>query len=264
MKVTPIRTPIVRAGETSTAELVDRVLPPLDEGAVVAITSKVVSLCENRVVPVGQVPKQELVEQLCDSYLAEVAPHGFHFTVTRGILIPSAGIDESNGDGCYVLWPDDPQASANRLRRHLQERHDVRHVGVLITDSTSMPMRRGTAGICLAHSGFHAVNDYVGQPDLFGRRYRVSRANVASGLAAAAVVSMGEGAERTPLCLLDDIPTVRFQDRDPSQEELAEARIEPDEDVFGPFLGSLAWKKGRGSSLGLSGPEAATLSERRP
>lgn len=253
MKVTPIRTPIVTAGAVSTADLVDEVVSTLAESSVVAITSKVVSLCEKRVVPVRGTNKQALVEAVCDSYLADATPYGFHFTITMGTLIPAAGIDASNGGGYYVLWPKDPQASANALRRHLQERHGLRRVGVVITDSTSMPLRRGTVGICLAHSGFAAVNDYVGQRDLFGREYRVSRANVAGGLAAAAVVAMGEGAECTPLCLFEEIPTLRFEDHDPTEAEVAEARIRPEQDVFGPFLSSLSWKKGGGGAGPLPG-----------
>ena len=34
----------------------------------------------------------------------------YHMTLTikQGMLIPTAGIDESNGDGYYILWPRDP------------------------------------------------------------------------------------------------------------------------------------------------------------
>lgn len=253
MKVTPVRTQIVTAGAVSIAELVDAAIPTLAESSVVAVTSKVVSLCEARVVPVSGTNKQALVEAVCDSYLADATPYGFHFTITMGTLIPAAGIDASNGGGYYVLWPKDPQASANALRRHLQDRHGLRRVGVIITDSTSMPLRRGTVGICLAHSGFAAVNDYVGQQDLFGREYRVSRANVAGGLAAAAVVAMGEGAECTPLCVFEEVPTVRFEDHDPTEAQVEEMRIRPEDDVFGPFLRSLSWKRGGGDRGPLPG-----------
>lgn len=245
MKVSPVRTDAITSGSFDVVGLLDRYLDRFVDGSILAVTSKVVSLCENRVVPPGSADKYDLVEQESDYYLSE-AHDGFHFTITRGTLIPSAGIDESNGAGNYVLWPSSPQASANLVRRHLRDRFDLRRVGAVITDSTCTPLRRGTTGICLAHSGFEAVNDYVGTADLFGRPFRVSQANVAGGLAATAVVAMGEGAESTPVCVIEDVPFVKFQDRDPSEAELDEMLIPLQTDLFAPFLGAVAWQAGRG------------------
>jgi dihydrofolate synthase / folylpolyglutamate synthase len=245
MRVTAIKTRRVTAGKTMLDRFVDDHLPSLVDRSVVAITSKVVSLCENRVVPPGTATKADLVAAEAERYVATPGAHGAHFTIARGTLVPSAGIDESNGGGDYVLWPANPQATANQLRAQLRGRHRVKHVGVVITDSTCTPLRRGTVGICLAHSGFSAVNDYVGKRDLFGRPFQMSQANVAAGLAAAAVVVMGEGAERTPLCVIEDVPFVRFQARNPTAEELRYARISFDEDLFAPFLGSVTWQAGR-------------------
>ena len=246
MRVTPIRTARIRAGDMTLSDLLDSAVTDLAEGSVVAVTSKVVSLCEGRVVPAAQTTKAELVAQEAEWSLADPRPGGFRFTITHSTLIPSSGIDESNGDGHFVLWPADPQASANAARRHLRTRFGLRRVGVVITDSTCSPLRRGTSGIYLAHSGFRATNSYIDRPDLFGRRLRVSEANIAGGLAAAAVVAMGEGAERTPICVLDELELVRFQPRDPSAGELADLRISPEEDLFGPFLGAVEWRRRTG------------------
>jgi dihydrofolate synthase / folylpolyglutamate synthase len=246
MKVSPVHTDVITAGKFDIARLLDLYLDRLVDGSIVAVTSKVVSLCENRVVSPGSTDKRALVEHESDLYLSGSNEFGFHFTITSDTLIPSAGIDESNGDGDYVLWPSSPQASANLIRRHLRDRFDLSHVGALITDSTCTPLRRGTLGICLAHSGFEAVNDYVGALDLFGRPFRVSQANVAGGLAAAAVVAMGEGAESTPLCVIEDVPFVKFQDRDPSEAELGQTRIPLQMDLFAPFLTAVPWHAGRG------------------
>ncbi len=71
--------------------------------------------------------------------MATSGAHGAQFTIAHGTLVPSAGIDESNGAGDYVLWPADPQASANRLRAHLRRRHGVRHVGVVVTTAPARP-----------------------------------------------------------------------------------------------------------------------------
>jgi F420-0:gamma-glutamyl ligase len=143
-----------------------------------------------------------------------------------------------------VLWPRDAQASANQLRAYLAERFHVRKVGVIITDSTSQPLRRGTTGIALAHSGFKALRDYRGQPDLFGKPLGSSQASLAGGLAAAAVLAMGEGAEQTPLCVISGAPFIEFQDRDPSSEELSELYPGVDEDIFAAFLRGVKWRRG--------------------
>jgi dihydrofolate synthase / folylpolyglutamate synthase len=240
MRVTPIKTARIGAGQLSVRSFVDAHIDDLPDHSIVAITSKVVSLCEDRVVSTDA-SKAELIRRESSRYLQQTNDYGFHFTITHDTLIPAAGIDESNVGGGYLLWPADPQGTANDIRRHLNSVFGPGHVGVVITDSTCTPLRRGTSGICLAHSGFRAVRSYVGEPDLFARPFRVSEANIAGGLAAAAVLVMGEGAEQTPLCIIDDIPFVEFQPRDPSPDELHHLRIAPEDDLFAPFLNAVPW-----------------------
>jgi F420-0:gamma-glutamyl ligase len=67
---------------------------------------------------------------------------------------------------------------------------------------------------------------------------------VANGLAASAVVVMGEGTEQTPIVLMSDLPFIDFQDRNPNQEELEALTISRDEDLYAPFLNGADWKKG--------------------
>jgi dihydrofolate synthase / folylpolyglutamate synthase len=254
--VQPIRTVRVEAGALALERLVDESIDRISERSVLAVASKVVSLCENRIIAGDDTgrSKIELIRRESDRYLADVAPGGMAFTITANTLIPAAGIDESNVGGGYLLWPEDPQASANRLRRHLADRYGLREVGVILTDSTCTPLRRGTTGICLAHSGFVAVRDYIGTRDLFDRAFAVSQANLAGGLAAAAVVAMGEGDERTPLCVLEDIPNLTFQARDPTPSELGDLAISPEEDLFAPFLDAVPWHPG-GRALVIGGDD---------
>lgn len=243
MRVEPVRTERVTAGSTTIEALLDRHVDQLGERSIVAVASKIVSLCEARVAS-AQIPKVDLVRRESERFIDPAGPHGFRFTITHGTLIPSAGIDESNVGGDYLLWPRDPQASANQIRQHLSRTHQVTNLGVVLTDSTCTPLRRGTSGICLAHSGFEATNSYIGEPDLFGRRFTVSEANIAGGLAATAVLAMGEGAEQTPLCIITDLPVVTFHGRDPSPTELDRIRIDPADDLFSPFLDAIDWKRG--------------------
>ena len=241
MIVTPIKTDRISADEITIEQIVASSISRIEEGSILVVTSKLVSLCENRVVPRHSADKAELIRQESEQYTADVGKYNFPFTIAHNTLIPSAGIDESNGDDYYVLWPEDPQKSANNIRSFLQAHYNVKNVGVIITDSTCTPLRWGTTGISLAHSGFMALRDYVGQPDLFGRPFQVSKANIAGGLAAAAVVTMGEGTEQTPLCVLEDMTFVSFQDKDPSDEELSSLSIPIEQDLFAPFLTSVKW-----------------------
>jgi dihydrofolate synthase / folylpolyglutamate synthase len=245
MKVTSVKTERITAGATELLPLLERVIPGVANGSVIAITSKIVSLCEGSVIPLDKIDKDDLVVRESDLYLpASVSKYRHHFTITNNTLIPMAGVDESNGDGQYVLWPTDAQGTASQVRAWAKQKFGLSRIGVIITDSTCHPLRRGTNGIMLAYSGFRALNDYIGRPDLFGRPFAVSQADVAGGLAAAAVLEMGEGAEQTPIAILTELPFVHFQDRDPTAEELASVIIPLDEDLFAPFLTSVQWQQG--------------------
>jgi putative folate metabolism gamma-glutamate ligase len=247
MNIIPIKTPIIVAGDKDIFEVIDEALPVIEEGSIIAITSKIVSICEGNVIPKDAISKEKLIVKEADLYLpATLSKYGHHFTVTHNTFIPTAGIDESNGEGYYILWPSDVQKTANEIRRHLSAKHGLQNIGVVITDSTCQPLRRGVYGISLAHSGFLALRNYIGKPDLFGRPLAVTQSNIAGGIAAAAVLAMGEGAEQTPLCLLTDLIDISFQPSDPTKVELEELTISLEDDLFAPFLTAVDWKQGAG------------------
>ena len=246
MTVTAVRTRRVSVRELSLFDLLDEAVPALEPGSILAVTSKIVALCEGRVVPGGgdAAQKARLVAEESERYLPPSSSrYEVSLSIKGNILIPSAGIDESNSDGNFVLWPADPQASANAAWRHLCARSGT-GIGVIITDSTTTPLRMGVCGVPIAHCGFLAVNDFVGTPDLFGRPLAMTRANVAAGIAAAAVTVMGESDEQTPLAVVTDVPFVRFQHREPTAQELAALAIAPEDDLYAPLLGAVAWQRG--------------------
>lgn len=245
MHVTPIKTAPIKANEQSLEKLLDTAIDSFENNQVLAVTSKVVSLCEGAVVPIDTVTKAELVRKEADYYLpAETNQYGFCISIKNHTIIASAGIDESNGNGNFVLWPKNPQESANRIRAYIRNRFNLQHVGVVITDSHVLPLRWGVQGTCLAYSGFAPLKNYMGQPDLFGRKLKVTKANHAEGLAAAAVLVMGEGDESTPFARISDIPFLSFVDQDPSDEEIRQLSISIEEDVFSPLLRAVSWKQG--------------------
>lgn len=229
---TAIRTRIFNAGENLAAFVAESVPRALvKEKMVVAITSKIVSLAENRIVERAKIQKVELVKRESERFYGEIG-HGCFLTVKHGLLIASAGIDESNSaTGDYILYPEDPYASARELWTQLRVVWGLEELGIVLTDSRTMPLRRGVTGIALSYWGFRALRDLIGRPDIFGRPMKMTQMNLADGIAGAAVMMMGEADERTPLALvsgmdLEFVPVV-------SPDEIG---IPYEEDLYYPVL----------------------------
>jgi len=247
MKVTAIKTCKITTKNKSLYKILDKYVPALKEGSVLVVTSKIIAICEGRLVKIGKIEKDTLIKKEADYFLpSEINPYHFSLAIKNNILAASAGIDESNGNGYHILWPKNPQKTANGIRRYLVKRFSLTQVGVIITDSKTTPQRWGVTGIAIAHSGFKALNDYRGKPDIFGRKFKATQVSVMDGLAVTAVLVMGEGREQTPLAIVEDIPFVRFQQRDPTKKELQELKISLAEDLYAPLLTSVQWRKGEG------------------
>lgn len=243
MNVTPIATKPITESDKSLIAILDQYILDFSDGSILAITSKIVSLTEGRVVKAGS-DLQQLIEQESDAYLhPEQNPYGIALTIKESMLIPNAGIDHSNGNGHWVLWPRNAQETANNIRAYLKKRFSLKKCGVIITDSKTSPLRWGVTGVAVAHSGFAALRDYRGKKDVFRQPLLVTQANIADGLAAAAVLVMGEGAEQTPIAVISEMPFVDFQDRNPTDSELQAFRISLKEDLYGPLLQSADWHK---------------------
>jgi dihydrofolate synthase / folylpolyglutamate synthase len=246
MKITAIKTKKIIPGKSNLVDVLCNYLKKFKgrEKIIIAITSKVISICEGKVVKIGSLNKIDLITQEADFILPlKKNKNDIILTLKNNILIPTAGIDESNGNGNYILWPKNPQKSANDIRKYLCKFLGVKYIGVIITDSKTTPLRRGTTGIAVAHSGFVALNDYIGQKDLFGRKLKVTKSNVADALAVAAVLVMGEGAEQTPLAIIEEIPGVKFQKTNPTAAELKDLKISLKSDLYAPLLKGAKWKK---------------------
>lgn len=247
MVVKPIKThKVVPGKDTNLYVILDRHLPRLKEGSVVAVTSKIVAICEGRFVKIGEADKDKLIEQEAEYYLPrKLNKYGVMLTIKQNVLAPSAGIDESNARGHYVLWPSDPQKTANEVHDYLKKKYKLKRLGVIITDSRTLPLRWGTIGVSLAYSGFKPLNNYIGKKDLFGRKLEVTQSNIADSLAIAAVLAMGEGAEQTPLAVIEDVPFVQFQSDHPPRSELKMFHVDMrKDDMYAPVLRAVQWYKG--------------------
>ncbi|MEK7577977.1 MAG: coenzyme F420-0:L-glutamate ligase [Patescibacteria group bacterium] len=206
MNIKAIKTEPVTKETGDIYTLLEKSISSLEENSVLVVTSKIVSICEGRIIKIGTTDKDTLIAQEAEYYLPHTeSKYDVTLTINHNLLVPTAGIDESNGNGYYILWPKDPQKSANSIREYLIKRFLRNHVGVIITDSRSSPLRWGTTGVSLSHSGFLALNNYIGEPDVFGRTLTMTKANIADGMAMGAVTVMGEGREQTPLAL--SLPT---------------------------------------------------------
>ena len=250
MEITPIKTHKITKKDKSILEILDKYLDEFENNSILVVTSKIISITEGRIVPVEGSNKDELVEQESEYYLPkEENKYGFHLTITQNLLIPAAGIDESNGNGFYILWPENPFQSANKIREYLVNRFRIKHAGVIITDSKTTPLRWGTTGVAISYSGFKPLKDYIGKPDLFNREMRVTTSNIMDGLAAGAVSIMGEGQEQTPIAVISDISNVEFVDRNPTEEEIENLKIDLETDVYSSILKRAPWKKGKKERL---------------
>ena len=187
----------------------------------IAVASKVVSTCERRLVELGQVRVTKaarrvsrkwkldqrlaaLVVQEADEILGGV--RGFVLTFKKGVLTANAGIDLKNcPPGSAMLWPEDADASAVRLRKSLERKSGAR-LGVIVVDSRVTPLRLGTVGLAIGVSGLAPVTDHRGTSDIYGRRVRVTRTNVADDLASSAHLLMGETGERIGVVVVRKAP----------------------------------------------------------
>ena len=246
MQILPIKTRVLLPPKDNLLEVLDNSLPKLCERDIVVVTSKVVSIGEGRCICAGTLAeKRGLIEKEAD-YLARFRESRRSvFSIKGHTIVGSAGIDGSNGNGYWTLWPQDPFGSAKELWTYLRKKHGLAQLGVVITDSVSPPMRLGCIGISIGFFGLHPLLRYIGKPDLFGRRFRFERANLVDGIAAAAVVAMGEGNEQTPLAVVRGVPALRFASYDTRHELL----IRPKQDIYYPILKPLYEKAKKKSAV---------------
>lgn len=215
----------------------------LKEKSIIVITSKIVAIGQGRCVKIEKgVSKDDLIKKEADFYIdRKEIPKGYVIlSIKDGILIPTAGIDESNANGYYILWPEKPFEAAKKIYDFIKERYSLKQFGVLITDSHCTPTRNGIEGFGLAFRGFYPLRDYRGQKDIFGRKLKMSQTNIVDSLAAAAVFVMGEGKEQTPLAIIEDAGEIKFGEFKNTEKIM---KININKDIYSPLLKSVKWEK---------------------
>jgi F420-0:gamma-glutamyl ligase len=217
----------------------------LKENSIIAVTSKVVSIWQGRCLKVdGKINKDELIKKEADLYLErEETPENYAMlTVKDNILIPTAGIDESNAKGYFILWPEKPYLAAKKLHEFFLEKYNIKNLGIIITDSHCTPLRTGTMGMSIAYYGFYPLRDYRNKKDIFGRELKMSQLNLVDSLAVLAVLNMGEGKEQTPIAVIEDVGDIKFGKFDFLKTNPLNIKIK--DDIYWPLLKGVKWKRG--------------------
>jgi coenzyme F420-0:L-glutamate ligase/coenzyme F420-1:gamma-L-glutamate ligase len=171
---------------------------------VLVVAHKVVSKAEGRVRRLSEIEPGERAHSLAaehrkDARLVQAvldesaellrAVDGTLICVTHhGLVCANAGVDQSNAsaDGDeLVLLPEDPDASAARLRAGIEAARGVRPA-IVVTDSFGRAWRLGQTDVAVGAAGVVPLDQWIGRPDSFGRELRVTSIAVADSIAAAA------------------------------------------------------------------------------
>jgi len=219
--------PEIAAGAPLAKLLLESILragTALQAGDVIVLAQKIISKAEGRVVQLAGVTPSGRAQNIAreagkDPRIVElmlresrkvlrVKPGVIIVEHNLGFVMANAGIDQSNvpdGDEAVLLLPENPDASARRLRDELRERTGM-ETGVLVIDSFGRAWRNGVTGTAIGIAGMPALIDLRGNRDREGRALRVTQVAAADELAAAASLVMGQADEGTPAVLVRGFP----------------------------------------------------------
>jgi coenzyme F420-0:L-glutamate ligase/coenzyme F420-1:gamma-L-glutamate ligase len=230
----------VTAGD-DLAEMITGAAPWLTDGDVLVVTSKIVSKAEGRLVevPADGAEREEARQRVLADETARVVARRGPTTIVQthhGFVMAAAGIDASNVDKTHlVLLPEDPDASARKLRAGLRERG--LNVAVVVSDTMGRAWRNGLTDVALGAAGIDALLDHRGQLDPYGNELSLTQMAVIDELSAAAELVKGK-CDRVPVAVVrgygrltaDDGPGARVLIRDAAEDMFglgtAEARAE--------------------------------------
>ena len=206
LRIVPLEgIPEVAEGD-DVAELVVRVVE-LEDDDVVVLAQKIVSKAEGRVLRLDAIDPSERALELAGDLdprrveailresveIVRVRPPLVIAETRHGFICASAGVDSSNApeQGMLVLLPEDPDASAARIRERIRELTG-RTVGVLVTDSFGRPWRQGTTDVAIGAAGLPVILDLRGRRDRVGYELHATMIAVADEIASAAELVMGK------------------------------------------------------------------------
>ncbi len=214
----------------------------LQNGDIIVLAHKIISKAEGRLVNLDEVLPGERAYEVAnltgkDPKLIELILRESSriSRVREGLIIvrhrlgftsANAGIDRSNvpqdtiGE-IVVLIPENPDASAARLREEIKQSLDI-DLAVVIADSHGRPFRLGTVGVAIGVAGMPALWNRRGEHDLYGYELQHTEVGTADEVASAASLLMGQAAEGTPVVLIRGLKL-------PSAEGQASDLVRPNE-----------------------------------
>jgi coenzyme F420-0:L-glutamate ligase / coenzyme F420-1:gamma-L-glutamate ligase len=222
----------------------------LEDGDIVAVTSKIVSKAEGR-----ELAADNREEAITSQTVRTVATRVHKTGVTRivenplGLVLAAAGVDSSNTpEGTVLLLPEDPDASAKALCAALRERFGLA-LGVIITDTLGRPWRQGQTDVAIGAAGIHVLDDLRGTLDSGGRELEVTVAATADEIASAVDLVKGK-VSGIPVAIVRGLSRIVTDLDAPG----ATAIIRPaNEDMF--RLGTAeAWAEGYEAGLNAASP----------
>jgi len=247
LTITPlIGIPLVNKGDRIAdliIEAVGRTNVHPQDGDVFIVAQKIISKAEGRAVDLASIEPSLRAKELAtatgkDPRMIELVLRQSDEVVkyTRGVIVvahqlgfvhANAGIDQSNveGDDQALLLPEDPDASAARLRDQLQAHFGVQ-LAVIINDSMGRAWRKGTVGTAIGASGITALKDLRGHPDMLGQELEITEVGHADEIAAAASLVQGQADEAIPVVLISGLKP------DPSEQKAKDLLRPKSEDLF--------------------------------
>jgi coenzyme F420-0:L-glutamate ligase/coenzyme F420-1:gamma-L-glutamate ligase len=197
--------PEIREGDDLGALIADRA--ELLDGDVLVVAQKAVSKAEGRVVRLdemepsaqalelaaGEDPRRLEVILRESARLVRTRPPLVIAETRHGFVCASAGVDSSNAPeaGTVVLLPEDPDASAARLRERVRELAGA-EIGVIVSDSFGRPWRQGTTDVAIGAAGIEVLRDLKGERDPNGYELKSTVIAVADEIAGAAELVLGK------------------------------------------------------------------------
>jgi len=228
LRITPVRS----IGEIKPGDDLARMLSDaatLSDGDILAVTQKVVSKAEGKLVKIDQNDPRGHKAIVEDESVRILRRRGelIISETSHGFVCANAGVDLSNVDEGYaVLLPDDSDRSARRIRDIIRAEQGV-EIGVIITDTFGRPWRRGVIDVALGSAGIGPILDLRGTNDALGRELQVTEVAVVDELAAAADLVMGKSAGY-PAAIIRGIPESWFT----GGSVRADIIRSPNEDLF--------------------------------
>ncbi|QQS61276.1 MAG: coenzyme F420-0:L-glutamate ligase [Candidatus Moraniibacteriota bacterium] len=235
MEVIGIQTRIVHPPKDDLYTVFEESISDIREEDILLISSKVLAIHQGRCVPTKHISKEDLILLEADhffSYHNKALKRNFSLTIKGNTLVSSAGIDESNGNGYYILWPENSTSLCREIQTFLREKYHLKRFAVIAVDSQSVLLRYGAIGVGIGYFGMHPLKNYIGKKDLFERPFVIERSNMIDMIASAGTLVMGEGSERVPLALVRGVSGVEFSNEDTTDEFF----VSMEEDKYAPFF----------------------------